>query len=193
MGCDVHFYLEYCSKERREEVLAGKENGRGEKVTMYWQSLGGQLSMGRNYTMFGFLSQGVRSDFSDGFAPKGLPTDGMSWGTEVDAYLTINDKYAEDDNDGHYCTLANAERWATHGNKIYYNSDGTPWRVDHPDWHSHSWLTIEEYEQALGHYNKLKDTDEYWGVPEAYNAVLAAMKSLENDGFYTRVVFWFDN
>lgn len=197
MGCDIHMYLEYGSKERHQQALDGKENGRGEKITMYWQGLGGRMSMGRNYSMFGILSQGVRSDFDNGSPAKGLPTDGMSWETEDDAYIRIDNELAKNDYEGHYCTLAQAEGWAKYGEKIHYRTDADgneiPWRVDHPDWHSHSWLTTEEYEAALQEYEKLAGSDEYWGVPATYKAVLAAMKSFESDGQIARVIFWFDN
>lgn len=166
MGCDIHLYLEYGSKERFEQASANKVNGRGEKITMYWQSLDGRMSMERNYSMFGILSQGVRSDFPQGLPAKGLPEGELSWETEDDAYVRINDEYAKNDSEGRYCTLEQATRWATHGDKIYYREkDGiqVPYKVDGPDWHSHSWLTVEEYEKALELYEALKGDDDYWG------------------------------
>ena len=47
--------------------------------------------------------------------------------------------------------------------------------------HSHSWSTIEEWEEAI-------DDD----APE-YQAILAAAKTLQSHGRETKIVFWFDN
>ena len=65
------------------------------------------------------------------------------------------------------------------------------YRVTHPDWHSHSWLNIKEYEESLLYVLKLLEKEEHWLVE--YFAILASMKELENRECETRVVFWFDN
>lgn len=52
------------------------------------------------------------------------------------------------------------------------------------DWHSHSWLTADEFEEALTRASK------QWEVPKEYRAALATMREL---GSTARIVFWFDN
>lgn len=54
--------------------------------------------------------------------------------------------------------------------------------VSNPDWHTHSWLTADEFAVAI----------EGSGEPE-YEAILAAMRSFEAGGAQARIVFWFDN
>lgn len=56
------------------------------------------------------------------------------------------------------------------------------------DFHSHSWLSTQEYAEALKFFNehsgfKLKECE----------AVLARLKRFEELGCEARVVFWFDN
>lgn len=170
MGCDTHMYIEY----------KRKENGGN-----YWSSFGGRINPGRNYSMFGIISKGVRYDSDFSFEPKGLPED-MGYKASGDAYLLITD---DGDGEGE-CTLENAESWSKYGRKIIRTKDGTPIKIEHPDWHSHSWLTIDEFEQALTYYNSKGDI-EYKEVK--YEAMLSAMKTFKEHGYDVRVVFWFDN
>lgn len=51
-----------------------------------------------------------------------------------------------------------------------------------PDWHSHSWCTPDEWDQAI---EKLDDPD--------YVAVSVLLRNLEKTTGNARVVFWFDN
>lgn len=168
MGCDIHMYVEYKSKNRYN-----------------WVGFGSRINPGRNYFMFGLLSKGVRSDNEKGIEAKGLP-DGMSYKSSDDAFIYINDNYAADDDN--YCTLESANRWAEYGCKIIFRDD-KPFKVENPDWHSHSWLTTQEFEKQLEIYNSEPG---YYPEPE-YMAVLASMKELEKYECDSRIVFWFDN
>ena len=192
MGCDIHMYFEYTDNETIEKSLRGEKNGRGELIKPYWRDIGGRINPGRNYAMFGFLSKGVRSDFENGFEPKGLPPfDDLGYSSRNDSVLYIIKNGEPGENEA---TLEHALKWTESGfYKIHYRGDEPAW-VDHPDWHSHSWLTTAEYEQAINNYMEYAK-DEEWGehVPAEYGAMLAAMKYLEVNGFTARVVFWFDN
>jgi len=192
MGCDVHMYVEYTDKKRLEETRKKKAEGDTTK-NEYWSTFGGCINPGRNYAMFGMLSQGVRSDFPNGMVPKGkLSHDDMGYHAADDAYMYIVDEGCKPgDNE---VSLEQAQEWASGGwpETIIYRN-GVPKYVSHPDWHSHSWLTTEEYEKVLENYKALSE-DVSWGEPIEYKALLGAMKTLESTGQYVaRIVFWFDN
>ena len=190
MGCDIHMYFEYTDNETLEKSKKGKKNGNGEVIKPYWCDLGGGINPGRNYAMFGFLSKGVRSDFDNGFEPKGLPPfDDLGYSSRNDSVCYISD----DGQGDHETTLERALSWAANDpSKLHYRGDKPTW-VDHPDWHSHNWLTTAEYEQAINNYIEYYKTEEDFGVPAEYGAMLAAMQYLEKNGYTARVVFWFDN
>lgn len=77
-----------------------------------------------------------------------------------------------------------AERYAAYGKAYKMDHTGTPRWVEHPDWHSHAWLTPDEWEKAIGKPNRYS--------PE-YQAILGTMRAFEAVGCEARVVFWFDN
>lgn len=202
-GCDIHLYIEYTDKQS----LIEQENNEyhfGKPFKAYWRSFGGKISPGRNYWMFGILSKGVRSDFDEGFIPKGMPDfNDLSYSTRSDYVLNISDN----ENDESSVSLQKAIKWASgvySSSVLYYRepTDDKPSWVSSPDWHSHSWLTTEEYEKAIQIYkNKCieanKRDPDYASlddiiIPE-YEAILDVMKSLERNGRVCRVVFWFDN
>jgi hypothetical protein len=165
MGCDIHAYVEYrkADAEPRE-----------------WINYGNRINPGRNYWIFGLMSDGVRASFPESKSAKGLPSD-LGYASRWDALLYIDEKESK----GH-CTLLQATKWK---GKIY-ERDGKPYATDHPDWHSHSWLSTAEYEEVLNTYDAM-DSANY---PEAeYRALLASMKELEKHGNEVRLVFWFDN
>jgi len=192
MGTDIHMYIEYTDKQRLEETRKKKAEG-DTTVNEYWRTFGGCINPGRNYSMFGILSKGVRSNYPNGTERKGLlPYDDMGYSAADDAYIRIaNEGTKPSDNE---VSLEQAQKWASGSwpETIIYRN-GVPRFVTHPDWHSHSWLTTEEYEKALVNYKTLSE-DVSWGEPIEYKALLAAMKVLESTGDYVaRVVFWFDN
>lgn len=171
MGCDIHLYTEYRKKDSDYKK---------------WQSLGGRVNPGRNYLMFGIMRRGVRTEPTFSIKGKGLPED-IGYYAQLDNRLFISEKHPEGEGN---CSLEQAKRWETDGNKIINDRDGKPTWVEHPDWHSHSWLSLNEFQQAIDHYNK--EAVPHWVLPE-YEAVLASMKRLDELGYETRIVFWFDN
>ena len=183
MGADIHMYVEYRNKKHSEEDI---KNGR----KPYWYSFV-ETNPGRNYTMFAVLA-GVRGNYKDSFEPKGkIDFDDMGHSSRSDAYLYIS----ENKNLEGSCTLEDAKRWAEYGRKII-EKEGKPVWIEHPDWHSHSWMSVDELEKAYAIYEKHATTE--WEtevrVGVEYRAILAAMKEIESCGEYeSRVVFWFDN
>lgn len=174
-------YLEYSQKNSKNPIK-------------YWKSFGGSIGPGRNYYMFGHLTNGeVRDEtmaFDDGIYPRGLPDDNLSY--------MVNDElrtYISEDGEGdNETTMETALKWnKKHGCKLYYdNSGNTPIFVDSPDWHSKSWLTLSEYETILTRAKENCNSENDY-INFEYNVILDTMKSLESHGQETRLVFWFDN
>lgn len=190
MGADIHMFVEYRNKKRAQEM---KAEGR----TSCWYGYGGRINPGRNYTLFGVLA-GVRGQYRDSFMPKGkLDREEMGWSSRDANWLYIAENEKETDWENGVTTLETARKWEGYGCKIENDQNGRPAWVEHPDWHSHSWMSIEELEEAFNRY-KVHATSE-WGedvtdVPIEYRALLASMKALEDGGENeVRVVFWFDN
>lgn len=175
MGTDIHMYVQYREKERANSQYD------------FWYSFGERINPGRCYDMFAILSDGVRGRWKKHFRAKGLPTK-MGYSAENDAYLWIREKDEDPrDYENRSCTLEDALRW---GREIIRDKEGKPFKTAHPDWHSHSWLNVSEFEQALKWY---KEQTKYTPSVE-YRALFKAMKELENRGKNeVIVVFWFDN
>ena len=164
MGCDIHVFMEYKSKTSDRPFMRG------------WP----RINPGRDYLLFGKLA-GVRDSYHQMFEPRGLPAD-IGWQASHDAYLYIvEEKMGAEDT----CTLEDAKRWGA----PIIEHNGKPWKTLHPDWHSHSWLTLDEFSQAL---EKKVEGQTYSHDPE-YFALVEAAKVLEKAGNEVRFVFWFDN
>lgn len=168
MGCDTHMYIEYRRKDNEEKT---------------WRDFGSRINPGRNYFLFGIISEGVRCETTFNFPPKGMPEDA--------AYAARNDNrlyISEHEGDGN-TTLQRAQKWVDSGHCKFINGgDGKPTWVTHPDWHSHSWLSTAEFEKAMEFYR-----ENGHGTEPEYEALLASMKRFEELGYESRVVFWFDN
>lgn len=168
MGCDTHMYIEYRKK--------GNED---------WSPYGGRINPGRNYFIFGILAQ-VRCETEFSFPPKGLPKK-LAYKADHDNRL-----YISDSNEEGYTTMERAESWVRSGSSKFINDrEGNPTWVTHPDWHSHSWLSTDEFEKAMEFYRQQESGSKY-PEPE-YEALLSSMKCFEELGYDCRVVFWFDN
>lgn len=172
MGCDIHMYVEY--RDKRSD---------------YWMGFGGRINPGRNYGMFGVLA-GVRGHFKDSFAPKGINNLTLGYQCSDDYYLYITEN-GKGDNE---TTLENAYEWnKRYGCELKFMGE-KPYKVQHPDWHSHSWMNVKELTKAFNIYKKI-EKEEYGSgsVPIEYKVILNIMKTLEKGGYESRVVFWFDN
>lgn len=170
MGCDIHAFVEY--------KKSGTDYG--------WWGLGGQMHLSRDYDVFSRLA-GVRnySGKPPVVEPRGVPED-SSYQVRTGWYLYVNDSLA--DSEG-YTSVENALRWKEYGCEVITDADGNPDKVQHPDWHTPSWVTPSEFAQALE-----AAQDPVRGPPhDDYYAILAAMKALEERNNEVRLVFWFDN
>jgi hypothetical protein len=180
MGCDIHTYVELAD---------------GTKDKPYWRNFtrnGGE----RDYLMFGILA-GVRVEDEQLFEPKGLPEGELGYWTEDDYWLHVapekNPEWADTEN---WISREKAEKYIGYGSKADMK-DGVLKRVSHPDYHSHSWLTADEFEQAIKRYSEV--VGKYYPVgqrseaPLEWRAMLAAMRCAEAGGDLARLVFWFDN
>jgi hypothetical protein len=170
MGCDIHAYMEFKPK--------------GSTQWSGWP----RINLDRNYLMFGKLA-GVRSDCEPVVPPRGIPSD-LSYWANGDWWLLVDDKHADSES---WCSQAQAESYQEHGSKLQMpgedgNGHSIP-RVEHPDWHTPSWVTADELLTAIA-----MASDERWPAGELeYRAMAAAMKELERQGATCRLVFWFDN
>lgn len=184
MGCDIHLFIEYATFHDTDE-----DNN---PIGPYWTNFGGEFHLSRNYSMFEILA-GVRGRDAM-FWPRGLPTDRLGRRTRGAHAMVID--YESDGGERHV-TPRIAEQWVSLGSADYlaqlWNNGphkGKPMYVTDPDAHTPSWLTADEFEQALNEYAVCnRDRD----VGNDYRAVLAALRALEPGSIGTRVVFWFDN
>lgn len=165
MGCDIHCYIEYSSDSR------------------YWISFGGCINPGRNYAIFAKLA-GVRNDepkVVPPIPPRGVPPD-AGFSVEYDnALLLIEDNEPDDERTVKKST---AKSWYGDSGPGYLCRDGQPYAVYRPDWHSHSWMTPNEFGSTL---KEELDTE------PVYYTMLATMRALEHRGLKSRLIFWFDN
>lgn len=165
MGCDIHGYIEYTN-----------DGGGG------WSNFGEQFSR-RDYNMFGILA-GVRGEGGP-YEPKGIP-DNLSFNAFMAWTLYVCD--AEADGSG-ICSKEEALKWLARGqSSLFDGTEDNPVRITHPDWHTPSWLTASELEDCLTLYRQ-----KFGMVPAFYDAVLAAMQTLESHKYRVRFTFWFDN
>lgn len=167
MGCDIHCFIEHSASDSER---------------LYWTPFGGHINPGRDYGMFGLLA-GVRSGDKPVYEVRGVP-EGLAYEAVDESRLYISADAPDEDGN---CSPESAERWVNEGSSKY--TDERKVFVTHPDWHSHSWLTPDEWEAVLA-----KCAQREWGEPDPeYYAMLAAMRCLESKGRKVRVVFWFDN
>lgn len=68
-----------------------------------------------------------------------------------------------------------------------YYKDHDPRMGPDLDWHSPSWVTADEFATCLEWVAEHGEKPDYWP------AVLATMRTLDQEGTPSRLVFWFDN
>ena len=221
MGCDIHLYVEKREKKNKD---------------WGWSSVVDLSNAGlRDYDMFGFLAKGVRFTPDDKYEPhevNGLPED-VSFMTVRETKLRIAGKNTQADWED-YTSRENAETYHQFGRKLWkmvsdnilnhewieidklpeedvddlWEDNGHPtfW-VDHPDFHSHSHISLEEYKALLFRYVKcmnemynteetLMETEEGFlvGTTTLYwIALYNLLHTYEQYGYEIRLVYWFDN
>lgn len=160
MGCDIHGFVEY-----RQKGFADR-----------WSPFGGHINPGRDYRVFGRMA-GVRGGEAI-VEPRGIPDDlgYMADKSEKGWWLYISSAPGD-------VSPEKAQEWHKVCGKRLRPESGMPRWIEHPDWHTPSWLTPDEFASAIA-------VD---GVDPQYGALLAAMRHLEKSGFEVRFVFWFDN
>lgn len=173
MGCDIHAYIDYTAPFNPEDRCCGL----------------GRIRICRDYVLFGIVA-GIRSDTRPVVEPKGMPTV-YSYEVQQDYLLWINDHGKEDEPDG-TCSSADAKKWVERG-QSEYALDGK--FITAPDWHTHTWLTLEELKEVRTRYKKAADRDY---SPEVtlveIDAIIGAMSGLaKHKGYIPRLVIWFDN
>lgn len=193
MGCDIHAFVEY---RIRPEGEPDRRHS--------WSAFGGEINPGRNYWLFEIMA-GVRGRNAL-FEPRGIPNDMAysAWG-EYWLYLT------EDDRDEEGCaSREQAARWVASGSSVYYPElEGLPKRVSDPDAHSMSWLTLPEMRRVMTEYRIRCEKGNAAAIAPTngqaiatliplrqdpkWHALIAVMTSLEESGYESRLVFWFDN
>lgn len=197
MGCDIHCFVEY-----RDKSAASLPDTKENSWARSWRDFGDRINPGRNYSIFASMA-GVRCNEPEPIVqPRGFPSD-AGWAARSGNNLYIVDH--DTDAEGH-CSRDQAMRWVASGSSEYVGDEKpeppaegeitefegvvvatkNPTWVTHPDWHTHSWLTTDEYARAIRKVGKPSEEPEYY-------AILAAMRQFEAAGFDARLVFWFDN
>lgn len=141
----------------------------------YWESFGGRFDLERDYDLFGRLAGLRRSSVAPLVEPRGIPND-LAFSASNDYWVYI---CHDPDTSGTQVRPGIAAKWVSGGAK-YKPGDSS--YVANPDWHTATWLTGDEFATALADY-----------TAHEYDALLAAMQSLEASGYVTRLVMWFDN
>lgn len=221
MGCDIHLYVEKREKKNKD---------------WGWSSVVDLSNAGlRDYDMFGFLAKGVRFTPDDKYEPhevNGLPED-VSFMTVRETRLRIAGRNTKADWED-YTSRENAENYHQFGRKLWkmvsdnilvhewteidklpeedvddlWGDNGHPtfW-VDHPDFHSHSHISLEEYKALLFRYvecmNEMYNTEETLMETEEgflvgtttlyWIALYNLLHTYEQHGYEIRLVYWFDN
>lgn len=181
MGCDIHAYIEYRNKDAASAAFAYERQ---------WTDFSGRLTLNRNYEMFGIIA-GVRCPFTPVAPLRGLPDD-VSWEVAKDAYQFVvdDDKWRDIDKELGRIRRSRAEEEVAKGYARWRTNYGGDERsyITISDWHSHTWLTLEEWRRALE-----RGCDKYRLPGPAYFAALGAMEALAEYGQDVRIVIWFDN
>ena len=196
MGCDIHIKAEVKNNGKwtvnKEEVFLNPYFKEGEDVNYAWMKDKFQVEPdgGRNYDWFSILAD-VRNGFGfagistgDGFdviaQPKGLPNDLSIECLKFFCNPVTSDPELEDEEDDegrYYVSEDSANKWVNDYGCKFVEIDGEKY-VSDPDYHSDSYLTIDELDNfdwnqmtmkygviSLEQYKKVRGTTD---VPESW-------------------------
>jgi hypothetical protein len=144
-----------------------------------------RLRLSQDYLLFALLA-GVRTEVLpdselECLAPKGLP-DNVTEASLAEDSLTVDDGAAELEIPD-TCSRADAEEWVRTGMSRYLHNG---YSVTHPDFHSHSWASLEELQLVCRRYEGAGGKDSV-----VVRSVLTMLESLQSAGLVSRAVFWF--
>jgi hypothetical protein len=176
VGCDIHMFVEYSSKEP-----SAYQTDQGRK---YWSGFADRINPGRDYRMFAMIAEcGRCSDIEPVVPNRGMPDGDLGYATADSYWMYVTEEPGEG-----MTTRARAESWVRTGSSHWRDAEEK--FVSHPDWHSHTWLTVDEYQRVIERYSE--EFHEPPGVE--YMALFAAMRVLrQGDKNDVRVICWFDN
>jgi hypothetical protein len=211
MGCDIHAYIEFFSKTEHKNTS-----------NCYVGCFSGQLSLGRDYTLFGLIA-GVRHSVPPLINPKGIPTKpGLSYEVADDYYLSVvSDEATRVSPNSIRQSLA--QEYVLDAQSTYV--DDSKMRITNPNFHTPTWVTLDELLTIRKMY--LLEIIEFWSnisnqkksdmlnfirgigarelmkysFPEFENttlyaaicAMMALERASENADTETRLVCWFDS
>jgi hypothetical protein len=180
MGSDIHIFAEYRGARSPYNALAD-----------------GEFSVGRDYEMFAALA-GVRAqpDWSPLVGPRGLPVDVSQAAISRYFLPVVGKETAVAWGIGEHCEPAEAERFIASGKSVWWAAPmtspllpSTNGHISNPDWHSASWLTLEEVDRALEYAGHPLEA-----CPDEFQLLLVYLRAVaQRFGTETRIVFWFDN
>lgn len=155
MGCDIHCHIEEFTPPRE-----GKKNRNGDQAQGYSFGVAHFVNLGRNYRLFALMA-GVRNDPLNPVTPvadpKGVPAT-VAFRTQRAYSVRVEDQA---DDEGEAVTKETAQQWVDNGYSVWMNDDHT--LVSGPDWHTASWLTIEELEKVQELYASEEFPCTSWG------------------------------
>ena len=140
IGCDIHSYVEIEEHKNYVSNLA-------------------KITLSRDYLLFGLLA-GVRvlpEEFGAKllFEPRGLPE------VNSDVVNVDNNLYVIEDNDKdtekNSCNRSMAELWVKQGKSKWVFE--TKHIITHPDWHTHSYLYVDELKEIQKQYSTIKEKE----------------------------------
>jgi hypothetical protein len=150
-----------------------------------WWHLG-RIRLSQDHLLFELLAGGWSASTPDlhveCLVPKGLPHDVTELSLKEGSFTVDDDAARLEIPDT--CSRAAADEWANDGRSRYIHNG---YAVTRPEFHSHSWVTIDEFRLVRDRYRSSGGKND---IP-ALNSVVAMMESLANDGIETRAVFWF--
>lgn len=219
MGCDIHFKLERRVKDITKPICYHLDYETDELKEIFsndisWQSFDKHPTcaeyLDRNYLMFSAMAD-VRSFYGEEEQfkrrePKGFPED-ASFYTILSYGMIVNDEFAgKDTYDLTFITKEQADYFQENyyckeiklpENTPSYSPFAKSKVLTHPDYHSASWMTTEEFEecfkQVFVRKNKNGEEVKLQYYFDFYKLLLT-MQTLEEDGLYeVRIIFWFDN
>lgn len=146
MGCDIHAFIETFSKQ---ESLTND--------SCFVDCYSSEISFGRDYILFGLIA-GVRHNAI--ISPRGIPTNpSMSYTTSNKYFLRVVDLPEDEVSCRNNCVARmKAEEYVKQGSSQY--TDDSKNKIIGPDWHTPTWLTLDELIQIRKIY--LLETIQYY-------------------------------